>query len=187
MFHTPNIDLAKLQAKAMQLPLIEQKTEGQKEAELRDLKKALEKAKQKYKIDGIITGALCSTYQRDRIERVADSLGLKIFSPLWHINQETEMRELVKRGFKVIISSISAYGLSKSDLGKEIDDGFVDRMVELDKKIGINIAFEGGEAETLVLDCPLFKKKIVIKDAKIIMENNCTGIYKVIKAELETK
>lgn len=187
MFHTPNIDLVKLQAKAMKLPLVAVETKGEKEKELDDLKKAMKTAKEKYKIDGIITGALYSTYQRDRIEKIADSLGLKIFSPLWHINQETEMRELVRQGFKVIISSIAALGLTKNDLGKSLDNAFIDKMVELNHEIGINIAFEGGEAETLVLDCPLFKKKIVIKEAKKIMDTEHSGIYKVSKAELKPK
>jgi len=42
--------------------------------ELDDLKIVLEKAKIQYQIEGIITGAVFSTYQRDRIERICDEL-----------------------------------------------------------------------------------------------------------------
>jgi len=184
MFHTPNIELVKLQSEAMKLPLVAVETKGEKEKELLDLRKAMKQAKQKYKIDGIITGALYSTYQRDRIEKLADSLGLKIFSPLWHINQETEMRELVKQGFKVIIAAIAALGLTKEDLGKEIDEQFIDKMIELNNKIGINIAGEGGEFESLVLDCPLFYKKIKILKSKIMVEDENTGVFLVKDAKL---
>lgn len=184
MFHTPNINLVKLQAEAMNLPLVAVETKGEKEKELLDLKKAMVLAKEKHKIDGIITGALYSTYQRDRIEKLADSLGLKIFSPLWHINQETEMRELVNQGFDVIISAVAALGLKKSDLGKKIDKKFIDRMVKLNQEIGINIAGEGGEFESLVLDCPLFDKKIKILKSEIIVEDENTGIYNVTEAKL---
>ena len=89
-------------------------TRGEKEDELIDLKKALQKAKKKYRIEGVVTGALYSNYQRERIEKVCDSLGLKIFSPLWHVSQEEEMREIIRAGFKIMLSSIAAYGDRKS-------------------------------------------------------------------------
>ena len=104
---------------------------------------------------------------------------------MWHINQETELREIINNGFLVVITQIAADGLNRKWLGKILTEKDVDILVELNKKIGLNIAFEGGEAETLVLNCPLFKHKIVIKEASIIMENDYTGIYKIIKAELE--
>ncbi len=187
MFHTPNIDLAKMQAKAMGLPIIEQTTAGDKEKELVDLKKALEKAKKKFGIEGVVTGALFSNYQRERVEKVCDELGLKIFSPLWHMEQETLMRELIKNNFEVIISSIAGDGLSKKYLGAKIDDKMLNNLIKLNQKNGINVAFEGGEAESLVLNAPMFKKKIKIEKADVKMENECTGFYVVKKAKLVKK
>ncbi|MBW3015458.1 diphthine--ammonia ligase [Candidatus Woesearchaeota archaeon] len=187
MFHTPNIKLVKLQAEAMELPLVAQETEGLKEKELVDLKKALKRAKKEHKIDGVVTGALYSTYQRDRIEKIADSLGLKIFSPLWHINQETEMREIIRQGFEVIIVAVAAEGLGKKDLGVVIGDKFIDRMVKLNEKIGVNVAGEGGEFESLVLDCPMFHKKIKIEKAEVVMDKENSGVYVVKRAKLVRK
>jgi diphthine-ammonia ligase len=184
MFHSP-VHLARLQAEAMGLPIIEQPTHGKKERELRDLEKALLKAKEMYSIEGVVTGAIFSNYQRERIERVCDNLGLKIFSPLWHLNQESEMREILDNGFKFIIAKIAAEGLNKEWLGRLIAQEDIMKLVELNKRVGINIAFEGGEAETLVIDGPIFKKKIVIKQAEKVMENSCTGIYRITKAELQ--
>ena len=167
MFHTPTTDLVKLQSEASGIPFIEHETEGEKEKELNDLKKALQKAKEAFNIDGIITGALFSNYQRERIEKVADSLGLKVFSPLWHIDQETEIREIINQGFKFIITKVAAEGLDKTWLSKVITNQDVDKLLKLNQKAGLNIAFEGGEAETLVLDCPLFKKQIKIEQSEI--------------------
>ena len=183
MFHTPNINLASLQAEAANIPIIIQETEGEKEKELKDLKTALEKAKKEYEIDGIVTGALYSTYQRDRIEKIAEELQLKVFSPLWHINQEKEMRQLLDEGFDIILSSIAAEGLDKSWVGRKVTQEDVDKLVELNKKIGLNIAGEGGEFESLVLDAPFFKKKIEITESKIIDEGNVAHFI-VEKAEL---
>lgn len=187
MFHTPNIDITELQAEAIGIPLLQQSTEGEKEEELNDLKKAIERAKKEYKIEGIVTGALCSNYQKERIEKICWELNLKAISPHWSMNQEAYMRETIKEGFKIIIISIAADGLNKDYLGKEIDEEMIARLVRLNKKNRINIAFEGGEAETFVIDCPLYNKKIKIEEAEIKMENECTGIYKIKKAKLVKK
>ncbi|MFH1052920.1 MAG: diphthine--ammonia ligase [Candidatus Woesearchaeota archaeon] len=187
MFHTPNIDLVKLQSQAMDIPLISIDTEGKKEKELKELEKVLTQAKDKFNLDGIITGAIYSNYQRERIEKVADKVGLKIFSPLWHKDQETYMRELIDNKLKFILSSIAADGLDRSWLGRVLTDKDIDKLAEINKKIGINIAFEGGEAESLVIDAPLFKKKIRIESSVIIMENENTGQFVIKKAGLEEK
>jgi diphthine-ammonia ligase len=184
MFHYPGIDLVKLQAKSFGLPLVMQETKGEKEKELMDLKKALKKAKDKYGIEGVITGALFSNYQRERIEKVADSLGLKIFSPLWHMNQELEMRQMIDEGFEFILTKISADGLDKSWLNKVIGHDEVDKLVKLNDEIGINIAFEGGEAESLMINGPMFSKKIEIVDAKIKEESKIVAELLIKKAKL---
>jgi|FLOH01.1.fsa_nt_gi diphthine-ammonia ligase len=187
MFHTPTINLAKLQAKAMNTPLIIHKTKGEKEKELDDMECAIKIAKEKYGIEGIVTGALFSNYQRERVEKVCDKLSLKIFHPLWHINQETEMREIVREGFKFIISKIAADGLSTKWLNKIITQKDIDKLVELKEKIGFNVAGEGGEFESLVLDGPGFEKKIVLEKTYIDQEDEITATLVVEKAKLVTK
>lgn len=187
MFHTPNIHMAEMQAEAMQLPIVVQVTDGEKEHELKDLKKALEKAKDKYGIKGVVTGALFSQYQRDRIEKICDSLGLTVFAPLWHMNQETELREIIRHGIKFMITKIAGQGLDKYWMGREITWQDVDRLVALSKEEGINVAGEGGEYESLVTDGPMFKSRIIVKKGDMKMENVCTGIYKIVSATLEKK
>ena len=184
MFHTPNIDITKVQAKAMDIPIIFGQTYGDKESELKDLKKTLKKAITKYKIHGIVTGALFSRYQRDRIEKICDELGLKVFSPLWHKNQEAELMEIVKEGFEVIIIKIAADGLDENWLGRKIDEKTITDLRKLCDKNGINVAGEGGEYESLVLNGPMFKKKIIIMDSEKIMIDKYEGIYKIDKTKL---
>lgn len=185
MFHTPNINLTKLQATSLNLPLIQKTTLGKKEEELKDLKLAIKEAKEKYNIQGIVTGALASSYQKQRIQKICDELNLHCLNPLWQHNQEKLMREIINNNFKFIITSIAADGLNKDWLGKEITDKDVDLLVKINEKNEINIAFEGGEAESLMIDGPIFQKKLKIIEAEKIMENNYTGIYKINKVELE--
>lgn len=187
MFHTPNIDMVKLQSEAMEIPLVMQETKGIKEDELADLEHALLTAKENYHIQGVVTGALFSNYQRERIERVCDRVGLKIFSPLWHMDQEEEMRQILKRGYRFIFSSVASYGLDKKWLGRIITEAYVARLAVLNRKYGINIAGEGGEFESLVIDGPLFKKTINIEEYEIIEENENTAHLVVKKAVLGDK
>jgi len=80
MFHTPNIDVTGLQAEALGLPLVSVTTEGQKEAELVDLKLAIDKAKAEFSLDGVVTGAVESVYQASRVQSICQ-LGSLEFQP----------------------------------------------------------------------------------------------------------
>ncbi len=172
MFHTPNIKLVKEQSKIMNIPLITKTTKGIKELELKDLELAINKAKKKYKIQGIITGAIASNYQASRIQKICDKLNLKCINPLWNKDEINYLNELIKNKFKVIIIGVFAYPLEKSWLGRTINKQFINEMIELNKKYKIHVAGEGGELETFVLDCPLFQRPLKIKSKKISGENN---------------
>lgn len=187
MFHTPAIELTRLQAEAMGLPIVFGKTKGVKEEELVDLEKAIVKAKEKLEFEGLVTGALFSEYQSSRIKRICDKLGLECISPLWHKSQEEEMRELLDNGFEFILTAVAAYGLDKSWLNKIIGYDDLERLKSLKEKIGVNYAGEGGEFESLVLDCSLFKKKLVIEEFAIEEENENIARLVVKKARLEGK
>lgn len=187
MFQSAGVELVELQAKALELPVVFQETAGEKEKELADLEKAIKKAKDKFKIDGIVTGALFSTYQRERIEKICDTLGLKIFSPLWHKPQEQHLHEIVQNGFTAVVTKVAAEGLTKAWLGRKIDEKFIVDIGKLNKKVGLNVAGEGGEYETMVLDGPLFTQKIVLDKTEIHEENKNTATLIIKKAHLEEK
>ena len=143
------------QAEKLDTPLIVQETEGKKEEELRDLKKGILKAREEYGVEGVVAGALASTYQRDRVDRVAEEVGLKVFTPLWREDQKNYMRWLIREGFEIQITDVAARGLEKSWEGKILDEESVEELIELSKEYGFNAAGEGGEYETKVLGFPL--------------------------------
>lgn len=172
MFHTPSISRIKKQAEVMRIPLIIRETEGEKELELIDLEKAICEAKEKYHIECIVTGAIESVYQFSRIKNICDKLALECYAPLWKKNQFEILEELIKNNFDVIITGVAAYPLTKEWLGRKIDNCFLEEIKKLHIKYGINPAGEGGEYETFVLNCPLFSKKLEIKDRKIVGEKN---------------
>jgi diphthine-ammonia ligase len=172
MFHTPSISKTIIQAKSMNVPIIQKKTKGKKESELKDLKKAIAQAKEKYRIEGIVTGAVASVYQSTRIQKICDELGLECFNPLWQKDQIELLNDLIKNKFEIIITGVSAEGLDESWLGRKIDKKFIKEVKALQEKFKINPAGEGGEFETLVLNCQLFKKPLKVKNFKDLGQGN---------------
>jgi len=172
MFHTPSIEQTKKQAEAMDVPLIVVKTKGEKEKELKDLEKAIKKAINKYEIKGIVTGAIESVYQLSRIQKICNKLRIELFNPLWQKNQLKLLEELIKNKFDVIITGVFAYPLDKKWLGRRIDRKFIEEVKSFYEKYKINPSGEGGEFETFVLGCPLFKRKLKIVDFEDFGEKN---------------
>jgi diphthine-ammonia ligase len=186
MFHTPNIEITALQAEALGLPLVTKITEGKKEAELDDLEQAISEAVQTFQIEGVVTGAVESVYQAERVQLICHRLDLWCINPLWKRNQKALLEELVEKRFQVVISGIFAYPLDEKWLGKEIDAGVIARLVALQQQYGISPSGEGGEIETTVLDAPLFKKRIEILDYAVEARGN-SGVFRINKAGLVAK
>ena len=186
MFHTPNIALTKMQAEAMGIPIVFENTEGEKEKELADLKNAMKKAKRIHNIQGIVTGAIASEYQRSRIKKICDELDLKCINPLWDEDQISLLRGAVSAGFKFIITGVFAYPLGKELLGREIDSELIEELGKLQQRYRISPSGEGGEIETFVMDGPIFRKRILIEKASISY-SDYSGVYRIEKAKLSGK
>ena len=182
MFHHPNVNWTPLQAEAMELPLILKRTGGKKDEELEDLKDVVSELK----IDCVVTGAVASEYQKEKIDVLCEELNLKSLAPLWHKDSEQLLHDIVDWGFEVIITSVSAEGFDETWLGRRIDEGCIKELVMLNKKFGINISGEGGEYESLVLDAPFFKSKIKIINSEKHWKGT-TGSFEVTNAILEEK
>jgi ABC transporter with metal-binding/Fe-S-binding domain ATP-binding protein len=180
MFHSINIHLTKLLAEALELPLITKNTKGVKEQELEDLKEIL----QDLAIDGVVSGAIASEYQRTRIEHICHKLHIKSFTPLWHKHPELLLRDQVRAGFKIMIVGVFAYGFDQSWLGKLLTETVIEDLTTMRKQHRIHEAGEGGEFETLVLDGPLLQKRLVPDEVSIEWKRD-KGVYTIKKAHLE--
>lgn len=167
LYHKPIFDLLRLQAKSLGLPL-ESIAVYSPEHELSALYKLLKRVKENYGVEVVVSGAVLSDYQRMRYSMICDELGLKTYTPLWRIDQSKYMFELVEHGIEFILISINTYGLPMKLLGKIITEKDVYEIINRSRKYGFNPAFEGGEAETLVVNSPLFRKKIRVAGRKII-------------------
>ena len=124
-------------------------------------------ANKKYKIDGIVHGGIASNYQKNKFNKICEKYDLKLISPLWQIDQYDYMNELLKNNFVIQIISVSSMGLDSNLLGITLNHSTLQDLIKLSVKYKFNISFEGGEAETIVLDCPIFRKRLEILDSRI--------------------
>jgi diphthine-ammonia ligase len=186
MFHHPCIELTKLQAESMGLRHVMHKTSGVKELELQDLTAALRQLQGK--VDGIVSGAIASRYQKDRIEAICKELDFRSITPLWGKDQVKLLHEEVDAGFDIIFTGVATEGLTKDWIGRMLDSSTIAKLGELKEKYGINPAGEGGEYESLVIDGPIFKKRLVFDGVERCWDDATSSGHLLVKgAKLESK
>ncbi len=181
MFHKPNINLTSMQAEALGIEQKVYDTKGEKEKELADIEHALVENK----VTKLVTGAVASVYQKERIEKICGRLSIEMISPVWHTDPVAELNELAEK-YSVIVTQIAAEGFDSSFLGSRIDGEMIKRLAKIKERYGINMLFEGGEAESFVLDAPLFKKRIEVKKSHT-EQHGSVGRYVIDEAALVGK
>ena len=179
VFHYPNIDLTELQAKALDMPLIRVRCPNDERGSLKALKEGLKRAK-KMGAEGVVTGAIRSTYQATRFQRVCDELDLWCFNPLWLRDEISILREIVELGFQTVFVRVA--GLSERFLGRTIDVKVIEELERL--KNYANPAGEGGEYETLVLYMPLFRGRIEILESEVLRRSGEDATLVIRKVRL---
>ncbi len=182
MFHSPNVHLTDLFAEAVCIPLVKADTSGEKETEVADLKRTLAQLS----IDAVVSGAIFSLYQKERIDGICRDLGIQHVAPLWHDDPLSILKEILELKMKTIIVGAYAHGLTQQWLGREIDENAIKDLIELERGFHVSIVGEGGEYETLVLDAPFFIKRIKLIDTERIWEG-ASGHLHVKKAVLVAK
>ncbi len=182
MFHYPNIQMADLFAEAVGIPLLKAETSGVKEVEVEDLKRVLTGLD----VEAVVSGAIASQYQKDRVDRICKELGKRHVAPLWHEEPLKLLKEIVALKMDVIFVGVYAHGFDRTWLGRIIDEKAVDDLIELNRRFQVSLVGEGGEYETLVLDAPFFGKRIDLVDAERVWEKT-SGYLDVRRAVLVGK
>ena len=184
LLHHPNMKWTKLQAESLNIPqLMSESNSDITDDELLHLENLLVTAKEKFDIEGIVHGGIKSNFQKEKFETICQKLGLKVFTPLWNTEAEKYMNDLIENNFSFIMTSVTSEGLDDSWLGKKISNSDLLILKNLSDKYGFNLNFEGGEAETFVVNCPMFSSPIEIKKS----EKNWDGYrgrFEIVEAEL---
>lgn len=183
MYQSVGADGVELYGEAMQLPLYRreitgepknqksdyEKTEGD---EVEDLFELLAEVKKHHpEVRGVSAGAILSSYQKVRVEDVCRRLDLVPLCFLWEKEQNALLAEMIENGVDAILIKVAAIGLGEKHLGKTLGE-IASIMKTLQEKYGVHPCGEGGEFESFVRDCPLFKKRIVIDETETVTHQN---------------
>ncbi|EEY58293.1 uncharacterized protein PITG_00939 [Phytophthora infestans T30-4] len=185
MFQSVGHQTVGLIAESMELPLVSETITGTAVAtdinyhesasgdEVEDLFRLLQKVKQQFPdVQGVCTGAIFSSYQRNRVENVCTRLGLTSLGYLWRREQTELLQEMVDSEMEAILIKAASIGLQpRRHLGKTIAE-LQPQLMMLKEKYQMNVCGEGGEYETFTLDCPLFKRRIVIDESHTVLHSD---------------
>jgi diphthine-ammonia ligase len=162
MFHSANLDAVPVIAQVAGMEYVEIETQGNKEEELKDLEEGLAALD----IEGVIAGAVASWYQTARVKSITDRLGLSLFTPLWHMDPEIILHEVVSRMDTIIVVT-AAEGLDAGFLGAHFNDELIRRLKRVAGTHRIHLAGEGGEYESLTLNAPCYSRPVTYRTAEI--------------------
>ncbi|XP_042046236.1 diphthine--ammonia ligase-like [Salvia splendens] len=143
-------------------------------------------------VSAVSSGAIASDYQRLRVESVCSRLGLVSLAYLWRQDQSLLLQDMISSAIIAITVKVAAIGLVPSKhLGKELTQ-LQSHLHKLKEFYGINVCGEGGEYETLTLDCPLFKNaRIVLDKYEVILHSSDqiapVGVLHPLEYHLEKK
>lgn len=182
MFHTVNIRLAPMIAEALRIECVVHETGGEKERELVDLRNVLGGLD----VDGLVTGAISSAYQRSRVDSICDELGLRHIAPLWGRDGLELLWEMLSVGMVIVVTAVAARGLGQDWLGRVLNSEAVGELDDLNRRFGVNVCGEGGEMETLVLDAPWFRERLEVVKAEPAWDG-VRGSYLVEESRLIPK
>lgn len=187
LFHYPNIWVTSYLGEAMCIPSFGFAAQScSKEDELRSLEQAIIAVKSVHEIHGVVHGGIFSTFQSDIVQRICCKHNLTVIAPLWHIQQSEYMDLLLEKNFDIKIVSVSAMGLDEGWLGISLDREALLKLKRLSQKYCFSVSFEGGEAETLVIDCPIFYKRLQVRKANIHWDGQ-RGIFEILEVALVEK
>jgi len=183
MFHTPNLDLVPLQARAWKKAHRRVAVRGSGEGpELDALREAVAGDR-----GPVVAGAIESSYQWSRLLRVADDAHRRVYVPLWRKEPGRVVREEIATGLDIRLVHLAAEPLTPELLGRRLDLDLVREIERRGRDVRrVNVAGEGGEFETLVVDAPFFEERIELEAVERII-TGATARLRVTRARLAAK
>ncbi len=181
--HGLSARILKMQARAMGVPLVQRPATWQSyEAEF---KKMVGELKQRG-IEGGVFGDIDLEEHREWVERVCREAGITAHQPLWGESQDEILRDFISSGFRAVVIAIRADRLGEEWLGRSIDMDFYAGIKELGRTQNITPCGEAGEYHTLVVDGPLFQKRLEITEARKVFRDQ-HWFLEITGAELRAK
>lgn len=136
-------------------------------------------------IEAVSCGAILSHYQRTRVENVCDRLSLTSLAYLWQRNQEALMQEMCNLGLDARLIKVAAVGLNEKHLNLLLQEA-LPTLLRLKGLYDVHVCGEGGEFESLVLDAPIFSKRLQITNKEVRSDSSDT-LYLRVQVDIASK
>lgn len=179
--HGIRASVIKKQAEALGIPIVQQPTTDDA------YEVVFIKALKNFKRQGIevgVFGDIDFEPHREWIEKTCAAAAITPRLPLWQESQPNLLEEFIDAGFKSVVITVKADLLGKEFLGRTVDREFVADIAAMDK--GITPCGEAGEFHTLVIDGPLFKKKLELTRTELVSRGE-HHFLEILKTELKAK
>ncbi|MBL7070234.1 MAG: diphthine--ammonia ligase [Candidatus Omnitrophica bacterium] len=164
-FHGLQMPLMKLQAELIGLPLVCEEVSPDMQKYEEEFKVAVRKFMTRG-VNSMVFGDVYLLEHQSWVERVCKELSIAAIEPLWNNPPREIVEEFLNAGFKAIIVSAKADIMGKEYIGRTIDTQLIS---ELEAK-GVCPCGENGEFHTVVVDGPIFKKRLKITKAEPIIK-----------------
>lgn len=164
-FHGIEAKLLKLQAELMGILLVQKEVS----ADMQKYEEEFKEAVSEFKTRGIGKMVFGDIYLLDHfnwVERVCKDLDIEPIEPLWNISPSEIIEEFIDLGFKAIVVSCQADKFSRDFVGREVNEDLIREL----KSRNICPCGENGEFHTLVVDGPIFKRRIEILESESVLK-----------------
>lgn len=186
MFHGLNPKLIVAQSEAIGIPIIQREATWETYEEV--FKETLMKLKGEG-IKGAVFGNIDVQEHLDWVNRVCKKAGVTPIEPLWRLNREQILTDFINAGFEAILVSVKADIMGEEWLGRKINKSIIEDFKKLQNQHNFDLCGEFGEYHTLVVDGPIFKKRLKILKARKVLSQSFGKhwLLEIFKYTLEEK
>ena len=178
--HGLSAEVIRVQSEALGIPVVQRRTTGDTyETEFISMLRTFRQEG----IEGGVFGDIDFNEHRQWIERVCRKANMTPHLPLWLESQDKIMREFIDLGFEAVVIAARTDLFGEDILGQKVDLDFIKHLDELRKTKDITPCGEAGEYHTLVIDGPLFKQRVEIKETRKVTRNE-RWFLEILKTEL---
>ena len=176
-------EVLQVQSQAVGIPLVQRRTTWDNyEAEFKSMLRTFKQEG----VNGGVFGDIDFEEHRQWVERVCQEVDIVPHLPLWGESQNKILRDFIDLGFEAVIIATKADLFGREWLGQMIDLNFIKHLDELRETKDITPCGEAGEYHTLVIDGPLFKKRMeILKTRKVFRDTH--WFLDIVDTELRTK
>ena len=163
-FHGTNADLIKQQGAAMGIAVAQYETTW--DGYERDFKAGV-RGLLPTGVSGMIFGDIYLDVHKEWVERVCGEIGIEAVEPLWGRPTAELLDKFIELGFEAVIVGVNSKVMDEKWVGRAVDSSFRDYL----NRNNIDPCGENGEYHTVVVNGPLFSRRLLLSTGDVISKN----------------